>query len=127
MKVVDASAFIEVLARTDKAAVLEALLDDELFAPDLLVAEVTHYLRYELRGGRLTARHADAAMDAFMQADIEYLHTWPLTTRMWALRQNVSAYDACYLAMAESLGAPLLTTDARLAGIPGLRAQVIVV
>jgi predicted nucleic acid-binding protein len=127
VKVVDASAFIEVLARTEKASVIEGLLDDELFAPDLLVTEVMHYVRFELLGGRLTARQADATLDVLMHADIEYLHVWPLTARMWQLRRNVSAYDACYVAMAESLDAPLLTTDARLGGVPGLHAQLIVV
>lgn len=127
MKVVDASAIIEVLARTAKAALIEALLDDDLFAPDLLVAEVVHYLRYEFHGGRLTAAQADSALEVFAQSDIEFLHAWPLTTRIWELRSNVSAYDACYVAMAESLGCPLLTTDSRLERVPGITAQVLVV
>lgn len=127
MKVVDASAIIEVLARTEKAPLVEALLDDDLFAPDLLVAEVVHYFRFEVAGQRLTARQAGSALEVFGAADIEYLHVWPLAERLWQLRQNFSAYDACYVALAESLDAPLLTTDIRLAGAPQVAIDVIVV
>ena len=48
----------------------------------------------------------------------------PLLRRVWELRGNVSAYDACYLALAEALDATLLTADARLAAAPGMRCRI---
>ena len=117
---------IEVLTRSAKAATIEALLDDDVFAPDLLVAEVLHYFRYELNSGRLDEASAQAAVSIFEQADIEIMPTWPLTSRIWELRHNITSYDACYVALAESLNAPLITTDYRLSRAPGLPVQTIV-
>jgi predicted nucleic acid-binding protein len=126
MIIVDASAMVELLSRTPKAARLEHLLDDELFAPDLLVAEVLHYFRRTVANGGVNAADATAAVGVFEAADIEYLPVWPYTNRIWELRHNLSPYDACYIAMAEDIGCPLVTTEARLGHTPGLRASVVV-
>ncbi len=127
MKVVDASAMIELLSRTAKAATLEVLLDDDLFAPDLLIAEVIHHFRRLLRGQTITSTTAADAVHHFAGADIEYVPVWPLTERIWTLRDNLSAYDACYVALAEDLACPLVTTDVRLSTASGLKPQIITV
>lgn len=113
MKVVDASAMIDVLVGTERAGQLLAVLDDEIFAPDLLVCEVFSVLR-RMAGSR-TVRNADQLAAELRQAPVEYLHTWPYAERMWSWRHNMSPYDASYVALAEDLGAALVTTDLRLA------------
>ena len=54
---------------------------------------------------------------------VRYPHT-SLVERIWSLRENLTAYDAAYVALAETLGAPLVTLDSRLARVPGVRAAV---
>ncbi|MCY7300481.1 MAG: type II toxin-antitoxin system VapC family toxin [Ilumatobacteraceae bacterium] len=113
MKVVDASAMIDVLTGSPRAGQLLAVFDDELFAPDLLVPEVFAFLRKAASSGAL--HDADLLVTALQQAPIEYLQTWPYAERMWSWRHNLSPYDASYVALAEDLGVTLVTTDLRLA------------
>lgn len=113
MKVVDASAMIDVITGSPRADRLLAVFDDDLFAPDLLVPEVLGFLRRTAAAGSL--HDADQLATALQQAPIEYLHTWPYTERMWSWRHNMSPYDASYVALAEDLGATLVTSDLRLA------------
>lgn len=121
MIAIDASAVIELLIRSDRTARIEALLDDDLVAPDLLIPEVLRFLaRYD--------RHRAAAerrVRALFDLDLDYVPIWPHGERIWELRNNVSTYDACYVTVAEVMGCPLLTTDQRLAAAPGLRVPVI--
>ena len=113
MKVVDASAMIDVLTGGTRADHLLALFDDDLFAPDLLLPEVFSFLRRMAGTGTLHDTDQLAAM--LQKAPVEYLHTWPYAERMWSWRHNMSPYDATYVALAEDLGATLITTDLRLA------------
>ncbi|REJ85501.1 MAG: PIN domain-containing protein [Acidobacteria bacterium] len=118
MIVVDASVVIEVLLVTEVGvAALDRLLDeDELVAaPALIDLEVLQVLRRFLRvGGLSAARARQASIDLQDLAMERYEHTW-LVDRIWALRGNLTAYDAAYVALAEALGAPLLTRDRALA------------
>jgi predicted nucleic acid-binding protein len=113
MKVVDASAMIEVLVGSERSNSLLAALDDDVFAPDLLVAEVFSSLRRMASSHKLT--NADQLATSLRNAPVEYLHTWPYAERIWGWRHNMSPHDACYVALAEDLGATLVTTDLRLA------------
>lgn len=115
MKVVDASAMVDVLVASERAAQLLAVFDDDLFAPDLLVTEVYSVLR-RLTTAR-TVRNADQLALELRQSPVEYLHTWPYAERMWGWRHTMSPYDASYVALAEDLGATLVTTDLRLASV----------
>lgn len=115
MRVVDASAMVDVLIGNPKAPVLALSLDDDLFAPDLLVPEVLHTLRRLTRDGWLTEAEADESAHSLVKVPIEYLHSWPYTERIWAWRHKMTAYDATYVALAADLGATLVTTDLRLA------------
>ena len=115
MKVVDASAIIDALTANARAEQLLAILDDDLFAPDLLVPEVYSFLRRMAAHDRLTATAADQLAVVLQQAPIEFVHTWPYSERIWLWRHTMSPYDATYVALAEDLGAPLVTTDVRLA------------
>ena len=79
--------------------------------------------RYETMGN-LTASGARAALEDLVDLPVErYPHDLFLS-RIWQLRKNATAYDASYLALAEALGAPLLTVDGRMASMPGHRARV---
>lgn len=121
MIVVDASAALEVLLQLDSA---DALMDrlfaagETLHAPELLDIEVTHVLRRYWRAGDITAsRGREAVRDLADLPITRYPHT-PLLDRTWQLRQNLTAYDAAYVALAEALGAVLVTRDRALARAP---------
>jgi predicted nucleic acid-binding protein len=120
--VVDAGVLVGVLAGDLQPS---ALGDEELAVPHLVDSEVTHVLRRLARQGDLTDDAATAAMDGFVRLRLtRYPADW-LRGRMWALRHNLSAYDATYVALTETLSATsLLTTDARLAAAPGLQCVV---
>jgi predicted nucleic acid-binding protein len=127
VKVVDASVFIEVLIGSAVGDRALAFLNDDLYAPDLLMPEVLNYFRKAVRRGDVPAGHAKRCVDTFVRADVEYCPTWPYTQRVWDLRDNLTSYDACYIALAEDLGCPLLTTDERLANASNLPVNVLVV
>ena len=130
MIVVDASALLEFLLQTPLGTRVESRLfrdRDEFHAPHLADVDVTQGLRRLVRAGEVSpARAAEAIADL---ADLD-LHRHPhadLLMRAWKLRENLTAYDAMYVALAEALGAPLLTCHRPLAGTPGHRATIEVV
>lgn len=127
MKVVDASVLIEVLIGSDVGRRSMSLLDDDIYAPDLLMPEVLSFFRKAVRRGKMGFIDAMRCVDTFVRSDVEYCVVWPYAARVWELRANFTTYDACYVALAEDLGCPLLTADARLAGAPQLTVPVIVV
>lgn len=122
MRVVDAGVIVELLTnKTDPAR----LGDEELAAPHLIDSEVTNVLRRLVLHKILTDKQGTAALDGFIRLGLtRYSADW-LRPRIWALRHNLSAYDATYVALAESIGATaLLTTDTRLANAPGITCSV---
>ena len=130
MIVVDASALIELLLNTDVALRLSKRLFDPaqtLHAPHLIDVEVTQVLRRYERAGSVTGGRAEEVLQDLGELPIaRYPHDF-LLARVWALRRNVTAYDAVYLALAEALGATLVTRDSALASVPGHNARVEVV
>ena len=98
-----------------------------MVGPDLLRVEVASVLRRHAISGSLTPQQADAAIDDLLAFPITVCPTAPLLRRVWELRTNVTAYDGCYVALAEASGFPLVTADRRLANAPGLRCAVEVV
>ena len=98
--------------------------DQTLHAPHLLDVEVAQGLRRLVRIGELApARAAEAIADLTDLTAVRHAHE-DLLPRIWAMRDNLTAYDAVYIALAEALDATLLTIDRRLAKAPGHRAQV---
>ncbi|MGC3999941.1 MAG: type II toxin-antitoxin system VapC family toxin [Anaeromyxobacter sp.] len=130
MIVLDASAAVELLLNTPLGErVGERLSADRgsLHAPQLLDVEVLHVLRRLCLGKVLPERRAGQALEDL--ADLPLLR-WSheeLIGRAWGLRTSVTAYDAIYLALAEALGATLVTCDGRLGRANGHRAEVEVV
>ncbi|HKU87967.1 MAG TPA: type II toxin-antitoxin system VapC family toxin [Casimicrobiaceae bacterium] len=127
MIVVDASALIEVLLNTSAAPrIADRLFDrgETLHAPHLLDVEVAQVLRRYARTGEISAPRADAALEDFTAFPIARYPHQPFLPRIWQLRNNATAYEAAYLALAEVLDAPLLTRDSRLARSIGHRARI---
>lgn len=127
MIVVNASALLEVLLNTPAASrVAERLFaeGETLHAPRVLDLEVAQVLRRYARSGRLDGQRGLQALEDVVDLPLfRYPHDLFLT-RIWELRDNVTAYDAAYIALAEALGAPLLTRDAALATPAAHRARV---
>jgi predicted nucleic acid-binding protein len=125
--VVDASVVLELLLGTGKAGKISQILlsgSVDWHAPELLDVEVASALR---RVSRLTGYGdvaASEALDAYMAFDLtRHAHTGMLS-RIWDLRSAITSYDASYVALAEALGAPLLTCDAKLARAHGHSAKI---
>jgi predicted nucleic acid-binding protein len=125
--VVDASALLETLLRTPAAIAVEKWLFDSgrsLHVPHLLDVEVAQVLRRYVASGAIEEARGRAALaDLGTFPLVRYPHDF-LLPRVWELRNNLTAYDAVYVALAEALDAPLLTRDRRLAGAPGHHARV---
>ena len=118
MIVVDASALLEVLLQTPLGeSVEDRLLDDDqsLHAPYLLDIEVAQVVRRFVLAQDIDSRRAQAALDDFLAFPIRRHAHDILLPRVWALRDNFTAYDAIYVALAEGLEATLVTHDRRLA------------
>ncbi len=92
--------------------------------PEHLVVEVFSAVRGRLLGGKLDERRAHDAVEALAAAAIELLPTMPLMPRMWQLPDNVSGFDAPYVAAAEAYGCTLVTADIRLTRASGPRCPI---
>jgi predicted nucleic acid-binding protein len=124
--VVDTSAVLEALVARDPApGLVEHLANDgDLHVPHVIDTEVLHALRrMVLRGEISEERGADTRTDFGALPLTRYAHE-PFSDRVWALRHNLTAYDATFVALAETLDAPLVTCDAKLADAPGHAALV---
>jgi predicted nucleic acid-binding protein len=97
---------------------------ESVHAPHLLDVEMLHALRgLVLRGDVSRARSEEIREDFASLRWSRYSHV-AFLDRIWELKDNLTAYDASYVALAETLSAPLVTTDGRLAQAPGIRAEV---
>jgi predicted nucleic acid-binding protein len=125
--VTDASVVLELLLRTPPADAIAARLFDAretLHAPHLVDVEVAQVLRRYAGRGEISATRGRGALELLARFPItRYAHE-PLLPRIWALRANLTAYDAAYVALAEALGATLVTRDEALAAAPGNRATI---
>lgn len=125
MIVVDASAAVSALLNAGPAR--QAIADQQIHIPHLVDSELASALRRKAAAGQVPADIAADALDAWQRLAATRYPAAGLLRRIWQLRDNVSAYDATYVALAEQLGCDLLTGDARLGRAPGLRCTVTIV
>jgi predicted nucleic acid-binding protein len=128
--VLDASVALELILRMPAGVALEERLfqpDETLHAPHLLDVEVAQVLRRYALAGEVSPERCRAALDDLAGLPLtRYPHDL-LMPRLWELRDNLSAYDAVYVALAEALDAALITRDQRLVNAPAHRARIEVV
>jgi predicted nucleic acid-binding protein len=121
----DASA--AVLALLNDGEARRSLIRDSVAVPHLADSEVAHALRAQVRQGRVAVDVARVALDRWTRLGLRRFPALGLLPRVWELRDNLSAYDATYVALAEALGCALVTADARLARAPGPTCSITVV
>ena len=126
MLVVDTSAVVAALVgRPPDRRLTDRLgADGDLHVPHLLDVELLHALRRLVRTGQLSEERAADARADFAELAVVRYGQQPLADRAWELRDNLTAYDATFVALAEALAVPLVTCDARLARAPSHRAAV---
>lgn len=127
MIVLDASAAIEWLLQTDSGERVGKrifLPRETLHAPHLLDVEVTQVLRRYAALGVVTLSRAEEVLQDLQDLRLRRYPHFLLLHRAWELRDNLTAYDAVYVALAEMLEATLVTCDARIASAPRHRARV---
>lgn len=116
---IDASALVELLLQTPVGKRVSVLtFGAQLIAPDVINPEAMQGLRRLERAGRITGERAATAIARLRRSPIVRVPTGGLIADAWSLQTNVSAYDACYLALARAGGWPLLTTDVPLRRVP---------
>jgi len=124
--VCDASAVVAILLDSgpDGQWATDALTDADLSAPSLLPFEAGNIIRRHELAGVISADQAAQAHSDLIDLAVEH---WPyelLAPRAWQLRHNLTTYDASYVALAELLGATLVTLDLRIGRAPDLRCTV---
>jgi predicted nucleic acid-binding protein len=125
MIVVDASAALAALLNAGAAR--RALGGEQLHVPHLIDAEVASGLRRQVASAQIGPDAGWTALDVWRHLGMVRYPVFGILDRVWQLRDNLSAYDATYVALAEQLGCALLTADQRLARAPGLRCPITVV
>jgi predicted nucleic acid-binding protein len=115
--VLDASAAVLGLLNDGEAR--RVVIDEDVAIPYLADSEVAHALRAQERRGDLDGDRAVAALSAWARLGLRRFGVSASLGRVWELRENLTAYDATYVALAEMLGCHLMTADARLARAPG--------
>ena len=126
MLVVDASVLAVALADdgADGDRARQRLKGEELAAPELVDLEVASVLRKQLAVGSLDSRRAQLSLADLADLAIQRAPHLPLLARCWELRENMTIYDAAYVALAEVLEVSLLTADTRMARAPGPRCNI---
>ena len=127
MIVLDASVLVELLLETSVGHAVAARIADPslgLHVPHVIDLEVTQALRRYAREGDINPSDAATALANLRELDLQRHPHDQLLDRVWALRENLSAYDAIYIALAEVLDTKVLTCDGRMARAPGALRRI---
>lgn len=124
MIVVDPSAAVAALLNAGPAR--RVLSGEQLHAPHLIDSEVASALRRRVANTQLAPDAGWTALDSWRRLGLTRYPVFSVLDRVWQLRENLSSYDACYVALAELLDCNLVTSDARLGRAPGIRCPVTV-
>lgn len=127
MFVLDASGAVELLLKTDAGSRVAKRIEDpavSIHAPHLIDVEIAHVLRRYALHGLLSSDRCERALSHWRGLDVERYSHEPFLDRMWLLRDNVSGYDAAYVALTEALSTVLVTGDGRLLRAPGLTIPI---
>jgi len=125
--VLDASAVVDWLLQTSVGQRIEKRIysqGESLHAPHLMDLEVAQVLRRLAREKIVSVNRANEVVQDLEALRITRYPHFVMLGRVWELRDKLSAYDAAYVALAEKLGATLVSRDARLAGASGHRAKI---
>jgi predicted nucleic acid-binding protein len=125
MMVIDASALVDLIMRWRSAPIVVRLAQHQnAHVPVTIDAEVLHALRKHAFSGAVDPEHIEAALKLLNSPILVRHPVKTLARRIWSLRHNITTYDAAYVALAESLGFPLLTREARLSRSSGHAATI---
>lgn len=125
MIVVDASAAL--LALLEEGDARSMLAHEPVVVPHLIDSELAHALRGHVLRGVVAEANARRALDRWMRLGMGRVGGVGLLSRVWALKENLSGYDATYVALAEALDCTLVTADRRLSAAPGPTCPITVV
>ncbi len=125
--VIDAPALVAAVVDSGPEGIwAESLVEaEQLAGPELVLAEASNILRRLEQAGNISRIEATASHNDLMQLDIELFPFAPFAERVWELRNNLTSYDAWYVALAEALGCPLATLDRRMARSSGPTCPII--
>ena len=125
--VADSSALVAVLLGSDRESrwTESALADDNLVCPELALAESSNVLRRMELAGQISHTRAATAFADLLRLDIILFPFVPFAQRIWQLRNNLTIYDAWYVALAEALDCPLVTLDRRLSRAAGPTCEIV--
>lgn len=126
--VIDASVLVAALVDSGQEGrwAEATLAQGQLAGPELILVEASNILRRLERGGEISRIEATGAHRDLVRLDLKLFPFAPFAERIWALRGNLTSYDAWYVALAETLDAPLVTLDRRLSRARGPRCELIV-
>ena len=126
--VADASVLVAVLVDSGREGKWseDAVAERSLAGPELALAEASNILRRLEHARKISRLEANSAHRDLLRLDLELFPFAPFADRVWALRNNLSSYDAWYVALAEVLNCPLVTIDRKLSRASGPRCEILV-
>ena len=126
--VADASVLVAVLVDSGREGKWseDVVAERSLAGPELALAEASNILRRLEQARKISRLEANSAHRDLLRLDLELFPFAPFADRVWALRNNLSSYDAWYVALAEVLNCPLVTIDRKLSRASGPRCEILV-
>lgn len=126
--VVDASVLVAALVDSGREGVWaeSVMAESALAGPELVLAEVSNILRRLERIREISRLEANSAQRDLLQLDLDLFPFAPFADRVWALRNNLTGYDAWYVALAEALGSPLVALDRKLNRATGPACEILI-